>query len=244
MHAGPAEHRTLVRKMTTTSHQKERGEKRGSRVRILLADDHEILRSGLRGLIERQPHFEVVAEAKHGREAVKMSQKLSPDVVIMDISMPDLNGIEATRQIIGDSAKTRVIVLSVHSEQRFVAEVFKAGASGYLLKSCSFDEVLSAIRTVVAEETYLCPQIATVVRDDYLRRLMREDTSASTILTAREREVLQLIAEGKTTKEIAFSFNLSIKTVEAHRQRIMEKLDIHSVAELTKYAIREGFTSL
>ena len=162
----------------------------------------------------------------------------------MDISMPDLNGIEATRQIIGNSPRTKVIILSVHSEQRFVAEVFKAGASGYLLKDNSFDELVSAIHAVMTEGTYLCPQIATVVRDDYLQHLLRAAPSTPSTLTAREREVLQLLAEGKATKEIAFSFNLSVKTVEAHRQRIMEKLNIRTVAELTKYAIREGLTSL
>ena len=218
--------------------------KRGDCIRILLADDHKILRSGLRGLIEKQPRFEVVAEAANGRSAVKLSQKLTPDIAIMDISMPDLNGIEATRQIIGNSPRTKVIILSVHSEQRFVAEVFKAGASGYLLKDNSFDELVSAIHAVMTEGTYLCPQIATVVRDDYLQHLLRAAPSTPSTLTAREREVLQLLAEGKATKEIAFSFNLSVKTVEAHRQRIMEKLNIRTVAELTKYAIREGLTSL
>jgi DNA-binding NarL/FixJ family response regulator len=227
--------------------QSSRGEdeaKRGDCIRILLADDHKILRSGLRGLIEKQPRFEVVAEAANGRSAVKLSQKLTPDIAIMDISMPDLNGIEATRQIIGNSPRTKVIILSVHSEQRFVAEVFKAGASGYLLKDNSFDELVSAIHAVMTEGTYLCPQIATVVRDDYLQHLLRAAPSTPSTLTAREREVLQLLAEGKATKEIAFSFNLSVKTVEAHRQRIMEKLNIRTVAELTKYAIREGLTSL
>ena len=218
--------------------------KRGDCIRILLADDHKILRSGLRGLIEKQPRFKVVAEAANGRSAVKLSQKLTPDIAIMDISMPDLNGIEATRQIIGNSPRTKVIILSVHSEQRFVAEVFKAGASGYLLKDNSFDELVSAIHAVMTEGTYLCPQIATVVRDDYLQHLLRAAPSTPSTLTAREREVLQLLAEGKATKEIAFSFNLSVKTVEAHRQRIMEKLNIRTVAELTKYAIREGLTSL
>jgi DNA-binding NarL/FixJ family response regulator len=215
----------------------------GNRVKILLSDDHRILRTGLRVLLESQPGFEVVAEAEHGRAALRLSKKLSPDVAIMDITMPDLNGIEATRKILDASPKTKIIMLSVHTEQHFVAEVLKAGASGYVLKHCSFDEILAAIRAVLAGETYLCPQIASVVRDDYLRRLLQE-TSSSSSLTPREREVIQLIAEGKTTKEIAFALNLSIKTVEAHRQRIMEKLDIHSIADLTKYAIREGITTI
>lgn len=212
-------------------------------IKILLADDHKILRSGLRGLIEKQSHFKVVAEAEQGRTAVQLCRELSPDVVIMDISMPDLNGIEATRQILKDSPNTKIIILSVHSSQRFVAEVFKAGASGYLLKDCSFEDLVSAIFTVNAGETYLHPQIASVVRDDYVQFLLQRDTPYSPALSPREREVLQLIAEGKNTKEIAFSFNLSVKTVEAHRQRIMDKLNIRSVAALTKYAIREGLTS-
>jgi len=212
-------------------------------IKILLADDHKILRSGLRGLIEKQLHLKVVAEAEQGRTAVQLCRKMSPDVVIMDISMPDLNGIEATRQILKDSPKTRIIILSVHWSQRFVAEVFKAGASGYLLKDCSFEDLVSAIFAVNAGETYLHPQIATVIRNDYVQFLSQRDSSASPALSPREREVLQLIAEGKNTKEIAFSFNLSVKTVEAHRQRIMDKLNIRSVAALTKYAIREGLTS-
>ena len=216
----------------------------GKTIRILLADDHKILRSGIRGLLESEPNIRVVAEAEDGRTAVKLSHDLAPDVILMDISMHDMNGIEATRQIVGNSSKSKVIILSMHSGQKFVADVFKAGASGYLLKDCDFSEILSAIRAAVSGETYLCPQIATVLRDDYLQRIFQTETAPASALTPREREVLQLMAEGKSTKEIAYSFNLSVKTVEVHRQRIMEKLDIHSVAELTKYAIREGLTPL
>lgn len=215
-----------------------------SPITILLADDHSILRSGLRGLIEKEPSLKVIAEADDGRTAIDLTRKLSPDVVIMDISMNDLNGIEATRQIVSAYPETKVLILSVHSGQRLVAEVFKAGASGYLLKDCDFEDVFSAIRVVAANGTYLCPQIATVLRNDYLQRIVQEDPAASSSLSPREREVLQLMAEGKSTKEIAFTFNLSVKTIEVHRQRIMEKLNIHSIAELTKYAIREGLTSL
>jgi len=212
--------------------------------KIILADDHKILRSGLRELLEKQPQLEVVAEAENGREAVNLSRKLLPEVIIMDITMPDLNGIEATRKIVSESSRTKVIILSVHSEQRFVAEVIKAGASGYLLKDCGFEEVISAIHTVISGNIYLCSKIATVIRDDYLQRLIHSENADTSTLTPREREVLQLIAEGNSTKEIAFSFDLSVKTIEAHRQRIMEKLNIRTVAELTKYAIREGMTSL
>ena len=214
----------------------------GERVRIILADDHKIVRSGLRGLIERHPGLEIVAEAEQGNTAVKLCRELSPDVIIMDISMPDLNGIDATEQIRTQSLKTKVIILSVHSHQNFIEQVFKAGASGYLLKDCSFEDLVAAVSAVHAGETYLHPKIATVVRDNYLQWLLQKDSRSST-LSLREREVLQLISEGKNTKEIAFSLNLSGKTVEAHRRRIMEKLHIYSVAELTKYAIREGLTS-
>lgn len=213
-------------------------------VKILIADDHRILRSGLRELLEKEGRFAVVAEAENGRDAIKLSRKLLPDIVIMDITMPDLNGVEATRQIVKESPQTKVIVLSVHSEQRFVAEVLKAGAAGYILKECDFDEIVQAIPIVISGQIYLCSRIATVIRDDYLQYLIRDEKASPSALTAREREVLQLIAEGKSTKEIAFSFNLSVKTIEAHRQRIMDKLNIHNVAELTKYAIREGLTAL
>jgi DNA-binding NarL/FixJ family response regulator len=229
----------------TFSRSKSEGDGAGVKpVRILLADDHSILRSGLRGLLEKEPLFKVIAEADDGRAAVQLYQKLKPDVILMDISMHDLNGIEATRQIISSDSKAKIIILSIHSGQKFVAEVFKAGASGYLLKGCEFTEVIYAIRTVLAGETYLCPQIATVLRNDYLQRISHSDLPPASALTPREREVLQLMAEGKSTKEIAYSFNLSVKTVEVHRQKIMEKLNIHSIAELTKYAIREGLTSL
>jgi DNA-binding NarL/FixJ family response regulator len=230
--------------MTASGTSKEGIGEGNKQIRILLADDHNILRSGLRELIEKQHRFSVVAEAENGRIAVQLCKELSPDVVIMDISMQDLNGIDATRQIVGNSPQTKVIILSAHSSQRFVTEVFKAGASGYLLKDCNADEIFSAILAVAMNETYLCPQIATIVRQDYVQHLTQAAPATSNGLTPREREVLQLMAEGKSTKEIAFSFNLSVKTIEAHRQRIMEKLNIHSVAELTKYAIREGLTSL
>jgi DNA-binding NarL/FixJ family response regulator len=232
----------VARLMTEKNQANGNGKISSATIRILLADDHKILRSGMRGLLESEPNIKVVAEAEDGRTAVQLSRDLTPDVIFMDISMHDMNGMEATRQIMGHSPTAKVIILSMHSGQKFVAEVFKAGASGYLLKDCDFSEIMSAIRAVISGETYLCPQIATVLRDDYLRKIFQTEASSASPLTPREREVLQLMAEGKSTKEIAFSFNLSVKTVEVHRQRIMEKLDIHSVAELTKYAIREGLT--
>jgi DNA-binding NarL/FixJ family response regulator len=214
------------------------------KIRILLADDHKIIRDGLRALIGKYPNMEVIAEAPDGRTAVRLAKELSPDVAIMDISMPDLNGIEAARQIRAEAPQVSVLTLSMHSDGRFVKQLFAAGASGYLLKECAADELIDAIQTVAAKQFYLSPSVTHVVLADYLSKEPKAESSVFSVLTAREREVLQLLAEGKTTKEIAYSLNLSAKTVEAHRQKIMEKSNIHSIAELTKYAIREGLTSV
>ncbi len=213
-------------------------------IKILLADDHKIIREGLRNLIEKQAGFEVIAEAEDGLTAVKKAKKLAPDVVVMDIGMPGLNGIEATRQILADSPQAKIIALSMHSERHFVSEMLKAGASAYLLKDSAFEELVQAIRASRANKIYLSPSIADKVIKDYITHIPGENFSAFSILTKREREILQLIAEGKSTKEIASLLFISIKTIETHRQNIMEKLDLRSVAELTKYAIREGLTSL
>jgi DNA-binding NarL/FixJ family response regulator len=211
---------------------------------IVLADDHRMVREGLRSLLESEPDMHVVAEAENGRRAVELAAELTPDVLVMDIGMPALNGIEATRQILGDRPGTKVVALSMHSDRRFVSEMLKAGASAYLLKAGAFEELINAIRTVVAQKVYLSPRIADVVVDDYVRHLPKAEPSAFASLTAREREVLQLLAEGKATKQAAAILRVSVKTVETHRRQIMEKLDLHSVAELTKYAIREGLTTL
>jgi DNA-binding NarL/FixJ family response regulator len=215
-------------------------------IRILLADDHMIVRKGLKTLLEKQPAFEVIAEAGEGRTTVELAQKLSPDVVIIDIAMPDMNGIEATRRIIEKVPTVKVIALSMHSDRRFVGEMLKAGASGYLLKECAFEELANAIRAVVANRTYLSPEIAESVIQDYAHILSKskKDLSVFSILTNREREVLQLMAEGNTTREIASLLGISVKTVETYRRLIMDKLNIYSIAELTKYAIREGLTTL
>jgi DNA-binding NarL/FixJ family response regulator len=212
--------------------------------RILLADDHRIVREGLRALIEKQPNMEVVAEAENGRTAVELVQKLHPDVIIMDVAMPDLNGIEATRQIIAKALSVKVIALSMHSDRRFVVEMLRAGASGYLLKDCAFEELVHAIRAVVVNRIFLSPKINDIVIKDYLRLFPKTEFSVFSILTPRQRQVLQLLSEGKTTRQIAFHLQVSVKTVETYRQQIMDKLDIHSIAELTKYAIHEGLTSL
>jgi DNA-binding NarL/FixJ family response regulator len=213
-------------------------------ITIILADDHKIMRQGLRNLLEKQADFEVVDEADDGIAAVKKTIKRSPDVVIMDVTMPGLNGIEATRQIKSEMPDVKVIALSMHAEKRFVAEMLNAGASAYLLKDSAFEELVRAIRAVLVNKIYLNSSIAEKVIKDYVKHVPRESFSAFSILSKREREVLQLLAEGSSTKEIASLLYLSIKTVETHRKNIMEKLDLHSIAELTKYAIREGITSL
>ncbi len=212
--------------------------------RILIADDHQILRQGLRSLLDRYPDMEVVGEAPEGRTAVKLAADLAPDVLIMDVAMPDLNGVEATRQVLANAPATRVIALSMHSDRRFVAEMLKAGAKGYLLKEGAFEELANAIRAVVSGRVYLSPGVADVVVDDYLHRRPGDGPSAFGKLSPREREVLQLLAEGKATKEIARELHVSVKTIETHRRQIMAKLDVYSVAELTKYAVREGQTAL
>jgi len=214
-------------------------------VKILLADDHKIVRDGLRSLIEKQPNMQVIGEACDGRTTVSFVKELMPNVVIIDIGMPDLNGIEATRQITQENPNVKVIALSMHSDRRFVLRMLEAGASGYLLKDSAFDELSLAINTVVGGKIYLSPAIAGIVVEDFVRHSPSNATGPVAIdLTPREREVLQLLAEGKSTKQIASHLNVSVKTVETHRRQVMEKLDIHSVAELTKYAVREGLTSL
>jgi DNA-binding NarL/FixJ family response regulator len=213
-------------------------------MRILLADDHQIVREGLRSMLNQHADMEVVAEAADGRRAVELAQELNPDVVVMDVGMPGLNGIEATRQITMKEPDAKIVALSMHSDRRFMGEMLKAGAKGYLLKDGAFEELATAIRSVASDKVYLSPKIADVVVDDYVRHQGQTEPSAFAKLTPREREVLQLMAEGRATKEIAMDLRVSIKTVETHRRQIMEKLNIYSVAELTKYAIREGLTSL
>lgn len=195
-------------------------------------------------MLEKQHDMEVIAEAENGRTTVQLVGELLPDVVIMDIVMPDLNGIEATRQIIAKAPDVKVVALSMYSDRQFIIEMLKAGASGYLLKYCAFEELINAIKSVVTNQIYLSPKIADLVIKNFVRHLSKADLSVSSVLTNREREVLQLLAEGKSTKQIASALNVSTKTIEVYRQQIMNKLDIRSVAELTKYAIREGITSL
>ena len=210
---------------------------------ILIADDHRLLREGLRALLERDG-FQVVAEADNGRSAVRLAKQLQPDIVITDIAMPDLNGIEATRQVRAEAPRSKVLALSMHTESGFVLGILEAGASGYLLKDAAFEELSVAIKAVLKGQIYLSPAIAGVVVGQSLGRLGSKARSQRAKLSKREQEVLQLIAEGKSTKKIAGMLHVSVKTVETHRKQIMDKLDIHSVAELTKYAVREGVSFL
>ncbi len=211
---------------------------------IVLADDHQIFRQGIRHLFDQQGGMQVLAEAADGRAAVQLARELAPDVVVMDISMPGLNGIDATRRIIAENPEVKVVVLSMHAERRFALEMLKAGATGYLLKDCAFEELIRAIHAVLKGQTYLCSEMTELVLRDYLHLSEAAKSLQPCPLTLREREVLQLVAEGKNTKEIANLLNVSVKTIETHRSQIMKKLNLHSLAELTKYAIREGLTCL
>jgi DNA-binding NarL/FixJ family response regulator len=213
-------------------------------IRVLLADDHKIVREGLRSLLEKDPGIDVVAMADNGRAALRLTAEHRPDVAVIDIAMPEMNGIEAIRRMSGENPGVRILALSMHSARRFVVEALSGGANGYLLKDCACEELVRAIRVVADNETYLSPKISGLIVKDYVKRLPDSKSREKAILSSREREVLQLIAEGRCTKEIAFSLGLSAKTVETHRRQIMKKLDLHSVAELTRYAIREGITHL
>jgi len=213
-------------------------------IRIVLADDHAIVRDGLRSLLEQQADMRVVAEAADGLEAVRVTGDTQPDVVIMDASMPSLNGIEATRRISEQYPNVRVICLSIHNESQFVSAMLEAGASGYLLKDCAFEELVQAIRIVMGGRVYISPSVGRVVADHFKAGSDELVVSAFSVLTARERMVLQLLAEGLGTKEVGAHLNLSAKTIASHREHIMQKLDIRSIAGLTKYAIQQGLTAL
>ena len=206
------------------------------RIRILLADDHAVVRQGFRMILSSHPDLEIVGEAGNGREAVELAATLRPDVVVMDVAMPELNGIEATRRLTAENPHIRVVALSMHKDSVYVREILRAGARGYLLKDSVADDLVAAVRSVAGGEGYLSPAISNAVLDDYRKHV----TNPIDLLSSREREVLQMLAEGKTNKEIAVTLNLSVYTVEAHRGRIMEKLNVHSINELVRFAVRNG----
>jgi DNA-binding NarL/FixJ family response regulator len=217
-------------------------------ISVLLADDHQIVRDGLRSLLAKEPDIEVIGEAENGQEAIDLSRELCPDVVVMDIGMRELNGIEATRRLVEICPGTRVVALSMHADRRYVSEMLAAGASAYLLKDGAFDELAAAIRAVAEGRSYLSQSVSGTVLDDYVRRMAdgtaEPSSTTGRALSPREREVLQLIAEGCSTKEAAARLHLSVKTVETHRRQIMDKLGIYNIAGLIKYAVREGLASL
>jgi DNA-binding NarL/FixJ family response regulator len=209
-------------------------------VRILLADDHSLLREGLRLLLEKQPEFAVVGEAGDGREAVRLAEELKPDVVVMDIAMPELNGIEATLRIVNGLPRTSVLILSMHHDESYVARALKAGARGYLLKDSLKADLLNAVQAVTEGRSFFSPKVSRILQEDYMRKLTGGDVEDSfDLLTDREREILQLVAEGKTNKEVASRLGLSVHTVDTHRGNILQKLNLHSVPELILYAVRK-----
>ncbi|MEJ2705433.1 MAG: response regulator transcription factor [Sedimentisphaerales bacterium] len=212
-------------------------------MKVLIAEDHGVVRQGLGMLIDEEPDIEVVGEAEDGLEVVNMARQLAPDVILMDITMPNLNGVEATRYILQEDPNIRIVALSVHFDKQFVMEMLKAGAYGYVLKSYLLEEVLRALKTVEAGQHYLSPKIAEIVLDDYIPFISEAAQAGRDHFTARERHIIQLLAEGKSTKQIARHLHVSPKTVDSSRRQVMNKLRISSVAELTKYAIREGLTS-
>jgi len=213
-------------------------------IRIILADDHRIVREGLRSLLEGQPDMEVVAEAEDGQEAVQLVRELVPDVVIMDVTMPGVNGIMAAHQVMAGYPDVKVIALSMHADKRFVMKMLDAGAAGYLLKDCAFEELARAIKAVIAGNTYLSPEVTGVVIDAYRHRWVEPDPTDKPILSRRELEVVELIVGGKSTKEIAAALQVTNKTIEAHRRHVMKKLGVGSIAGITLWAIQEGLVTI
>jgi DNA-binding NarL/FixJ family response regulator len=213
-------------------------------IRILLADDHTVMRSGLRLLLERQPNFQVVGEAADGRQAVELAASEKPDVVVMDIAMPHLNGVEAARQIANRSPHTAIAILSMHSDESYVIRSLKAGARAYLLKDSAEADLIAAIHAITEGKSFFSPAVRQMLKEDYMHQLAGVGAEDSyELLTTREREVLQLVAEGKSNKEVANLLNLSLYTVETHRTHILQKLNLHSVPELILYAVRKGIIS-
>ena len=210
---------------------------------FLLADDHALIRDGLRAILAAHPDFKIVGEAATGRDAVELARNLCPDIVIMDINMPDLNGVEAARRILKSDPKVRIIALSMYADSQFVRAMLDAGAAAYVVKAAASSELLAAIRNVLAHRQFLSPHIADLVPADSAGRLFPTDGTTRGLLTSREREVLQLVAEGQSTRQIAAALLIADSTVEVHRRNIMRKVNVHSAVDLTRFAIREGFTS-
>jgi two-component system response regulator NreC len=214
------------------------------KLRILLADDHIVMRTGLRALLERQPELEVVGESENGRETVELVASLRPDVVVMDVGMPILNGIEATQMIASKHPTTAVVILSMHADESYVMRALKAGARGYLLKDSAAVDLISAVHAVSQNKSFFSPKVSRILAEDYVRVLKQKGALDSyDLLTSREREILQLLAEGKANKEVAAALNISPYTVETHRSHILEKLNLHNPAELILYAVRKGIIS-
>jgi two-component system response regulator NreC len=214
------------------------------KLRILLADDHTVMRTGLRLLLERQHNLEVVGEAENGRDTIQLAASLRPDVVVMDVSMPVLNGIEATKTIVTEHPNIAVVILSMHADESYVMRALKAGARGYLLKDSAPADLLGAIQAVTQNKSFFSPKVSRILAEDYVRVLKQKGAVDSyDLLTSREREILQLLAEGKANKEVAAALNISPYTVETHRSHILEKLNLHNPAELILYAVRKGIIS-
>jgi two-component system, NarL family, response regulator NreC len=214
------------------------------KLRLLLADDHTVVRAGLRALLENHPNLEVVDETENGRQAVELSASLMPDVVVMDVGMPILNGIEATKQIVNQCPATRVVILSMHSDESYVMRALQAGARGYLLKDSAAADLIRAIEAVSQGKSFFSPKVSRILAEDYVRVLKQKGAvDTYDLLTSREREILQLLAEGKSNKEVSADLNISLYTVETHRSHILQKLDLHNSAELVLYAVRKGIIS-
>lgn len=214
------------------------------KLRVLLADDHIVMRSGLRALLDRQPNLEVVGECENGRETVELAGSLRPDVVVMDVGMPGLNGIEATRTIVDQHSSPAVVILSMHADESYVMRALKAGARGYLLKDSAAADLIGAIQAVSQGKSFFSPKVSRILAEDYVRVLKQKgDVDTYDLLTSREREILQLLAEGKANKEVATALNISPYTVETHRSHILQKLNLHTPAELVLYAVRKGIIS-
>lgn len=213
-------------------------------IRVILADDHQVMRHGLRVALDQEPGFEVVAEAENGVEAVRLAKALRPEVILLDVAMPDVNGIEASRRISAEAPTVKIVGLSMYADKRYVMGMLKAGASGYLLKTCTFQELTNCLQVVVGGRTYLTPEVSSLVIETAIRPMEMDDKDDLATLTSREREILQLIAEGAANKDMARRLCLSERTVETYRRQIMSKLNLRTVADLTKIAIRTGLTKL